>query len=153
MCPCPASGAPRHGRVITPWPYQCTSGGERRETLTGCYDRIFPTPIHDQLAIFILVHLERPAKPERTYNYPGLLHDSCHGLRMREKRTYMVSGVILARNGRKDFPLGLCNHEQRGQTRPLLERISVRGSLSSRSPRELTVYILPVQHIHRRVLQ
>lgn len=113
MCPCPASGAPRHGRVITPWPYQCTSGGERRETLTGCYDRIFPTPIHDQLAIFILVHLERPAKPERTYNYPGLLHDSCHGLRMREKRTYMVSGVILARNGRKDFPLGLCNHEQR----------------------------------------
>lgn len=62
MCPCPASGPPRHGRVITPWPYQCTSGGERRETMTGCYDRTFPTPLRDQAMIFILVHLERPAK-------------------------------------------------------------------------------------------
>jgi len=97
MCPCPASGAPRHGRVITPWPYQCTSGGERRETMTGCSDRIFPTPnvIHEQVAIFILVHLERPAKPERTDCYPGFLPDSWHGFEdAKETHVHGVGGHL-----------------------------------------------------------
>lgn len=50
----------RHYAVAIP--VQCTSGGERRETMTGCYDCTFPTLLRDQAVIFILVDLERPAK-------------------------------------------------------------------------------------------
>lgn len=48
----------------------------------------------------------------RSDNRSGILKDSFHDLRMREKRTYMMSGVILARTGSEDFPLGLYNHDQ-----------------------------------------
>ncbi len=64
--------------------------------------------------------------------------------------------VILARNGSKDFSLGLCNHEQRDvRTSTTLAKVhQCPGSLgfSSRSPRALSNYMLPERHIHRRVL-
>lgn len=86
---------------------------------------------------------------------PGFQSDSCNDLRMREKRSYTVSGVILARNGSKDLSLGLCNHEQRDvRTSTTLAKVhQCPGSLgfSSRSPRALSNYMLPVRHIHRRV--
>lgn len=149
--PCSASGPPRRGRVITHQRRRRAVRNHDKDALTAHFQRL--SMIKPRISSRF-TYSDRLSKATRIG--PRTVRASCLDSRMREKRTYTVSGVILARNGRKDFPLGLCNHEQRDvRTSTTLAKVhQCPGSLglSSRSPRALSIYVLPVWHIRRVTL-